>query len=343
MKTLDSSDLITTKTPGILVNSYHLINNPGLQVIKKAGGVRKFMNWDGAVISDSGGFQIMSLVKKSGKSKSITEMGFSFKLPGQKKVTLTPEESINIQLELGTDLIVVLDDFTPPRANREQAEETVRRTILWAERSKVEFEKKCKAMRLGKDKRPYLIGVVQGGDYLDLREDCTKELVKIGFDGVGYGGWPISEDGKFNYEVAKVIADNAPDNYLLYGLGIGKPHEIVNCVKLGFTIFDCVLPTRDARHKRLYIYIANSIDKIDIKKEQFYSYYIPDKQINHSDLSPVSTACDCLLCTKYTRAYLAHLFRIQDASALRLATIHNLRFYSILMEKMRTKFCRVRP
>ncbi|MFC1600709.1 tRNA-guanine transglycosylase, partial [Patescibacteria group bacterium] len=170
--------------------------------------------------------------------------------------------------------------------------------------------------------------------YMDLRERCAKKLVKIGFDGLGYGGWPLTNEGFFNYEVAKIIADNSPSDYLLYGLGIGKPDEILGCVKLGFDIFDCVLPTRDARHRRLYVYNADSIDKIDLSNNDFYSYYIPDKQKHTKENSSVSYACDCLLCTKYSRAYLAHLFRSREALALRLSTIHNLRFYSLLMEKI---------
>lgn len=131
------------------------------------------------------------------------------------------------------------------------------------------------------------------------------------------------------------MADNTPEDYLLFGLGIGKPHEIVTLYDLGFRIFDCVLPTRDARHKRLYVYNAPSMDEIDVHAKDFYSYYVPDKERYYDDESPVSTACDCLLCTHYSRSYLAHLFRVKDMTALRLATIHNLRFYSLLTEKLR--------
>jgi queuine tRNA-ribosyltransferase len=156
-----------------------------------------------------------------------------------------------------------------------------------------------------------------------------------GFDGLGYGGWPVGELGDFNYETGKIMADNTPEDYLLFGLGIGKPHEIVTLYDLGFRIFDCVLPTRDARHKRLYVYNAPSMDEIDVHAKDFYSYYVPDKERYYDDESPVSTACDCLLCTHYSRSYLAHLFRVKDMTALRLATIHNLRFYSLLTEKLR--------
>lgn len=330
VRTVDSVDIENTKTPGILVNTYHLYRELGKKILKKHSGVRNFMNWQGGLISDSGGFQVMTLAKRL-KGK-ITDEGVTFHLAGGvNKISLTPETSIEFQILLGADMVVVLDEFTEPGASYEKAKETVERTLAWAKRSKKKFEELT-----GSDpKKPYLLGVVQGGDYLDLRKYCTEELVKIGFDGLGYGGWPINEKG-FNYDVAKVIADNSPEDYLLYGLGVGKPDEIVGCVDLGYQIFDCVLPTRDARHKRLYVYNAKTIDEIDVHAPNFYSYYVPDKEKYYSDTSPVSTACDCLLCTKYSRSYLAHLWRIKETTALRLSTIHNLRFYSILMEKLRS-------
>ncbi len=333
VRTIDSKDIEDTKTPGVLVNTYHLYRELGKKIIEKHGGIREFMDWQGGLISDSGGFQVMTLAKRL-KGK-ITDEGVTFHpAGGNKKITLTPETSIDFQMSLDADMVVVLDEFTEPKASYEKAKETVERTLLWADRSKKEFEKICKTKGLTEDERPYILGVVQGGDFLDLRASCTKKLVEIGFDGLGYGGWPITSEGLFNYDVARVIANNLPKDYLLYGLGVGKPQEIVECVKLGYGIFDCVLPTRDARHKRLYVYNADSIENIDIRKPKFYSYYVPDKQKHYSNTSPVSTACDCLLCTRYSRSYLAHLWRIKDPSALRLSTIHNLRFYSLLMQKL---------
>ncbi len=331
LKTLDSVDIEQTKTKGILVNTYHLYKDLGKKVIKEHGGIRKFMNFKGGVISDSGGFQVMSLAKTLGGK--ITDHGVTFKQAGEAKLTLTPEDSIEFQLALQTDMVVVLDDFTTASATREEAEETVERTLLWARRCRAKFDEMTKGKRI----KPYLLGVVQGGKYQDLREYCTKELVKIGFDGLGYGGWPINEMHEFDYESAQTIANNTPESYFLYGLGIGKPHEIVNLTQMGYNIFDCVLPTRDARHKRLYVYTAPSTKEIDVNSENFYEYYVPDKQKYYHDTRPVSTACDCLLCTKYTRSYLAHLFRNNEMTAGRLATIHNLRFYSILMEKLVAK------
>ena len=338
VRTIDSSDIEETYTPGILVNTLHLYTDLGKKVIKKHGGIREFMSWNGGVISDSGGFQVMSIAKRAGVKGAVTDKGVSF-FQGKNKVLLTPEKSIEFQMLLKTDMVVVLDDFTPPNASYKQARETVERTILWARRSKKKFDEICKNKKISRKDRPYILGVVQGGDYLDLRVECAKSLAEIGFDGFGYGGWPLTSEGKFNYEVAKVIADSAPKNYFLYGLGIGKPEEIVGCVDLGYHIFDCVLPTRDARHKRLYVYNASSIDKINIRKPKFYSFYTPTKEKYYADNTPVSTACDCLLCTRYTKSYLAHLFKIEEVTAMRLSTIHNLRFYSILMEKLQRLSC----
>ncbi|MFC1625034.1 tRNA guanosine(34) transglycosylase Tgt [Patescibacteria group bacterium] len=334
IKTIDTSDLEKTKTPGILVNTYHLYRDLGDEVVKKFSGIRKFMNFKGAAISDSGGFQVMSIIKSNPQSGSVIDKGVIFRESKKRKIIFTPEKSMKFQMNLNCDMVVVLDDFTDPKSTYDQAKDSVERTIKWAKRSKDEFLKICKEREIQKKDRPYILGVVQGGKYQDLRKYCIEELIKIGFDGFGYGGWPINEDGSFDYETAKTMSKYSPKDYLLYGLGIGKPEEIVECVKIGFDIFDCVLPTRDARHKRLYVYNADSIDKIDINSPNFYSFYVPDKQKYYKDDSPVSKACDCLLCKKYSKAYLAHLFRINDLTALRLATIHNLRFYSILMEKL---------
>lgn len=334
LKSLDTSDIESTKTNGILVNTFHLWQELGGDVLEKFDGVGNFMNFKGGIISDSGGFQVMSVIKSGAVKGKITNEGVVFHPTKKTKKILTPEKSIDFQMKLKTDMVVVLDDFTDPNCTHEEAKESVERTISWARKCKDEFEKICKAKNLDEKTRPYILGVVQGGGYQDLRKDCARELVKIGFDGLGYGGWPISDNGSFDYESAKTIADNTPEDYFLYGLGVGKPEEIVALTKMGFNIFDCVLPTRDARHKRLYVYNFNSIEDIDVNKENFYSFYTPDKEKYYKDNSPVSSSCDCVLCKRYSKAYLAHLFRVGDFTAGRLATIHNLRFYSILMEKL---------
>ncbi len=336
IRSLDTSDIENSQTKGILVNTYHLYKEVGLGNIRKLGGIRKFMDFNGAVISDSGGFQVGSLIKKNPKLGKITDKGVLFELD-HRKIMLTPEESIRFQMELETDMVVALDDFDAPNATESENRKSVDRTILWAQRSKKEFEKICKELKLPDRSRPYILGVVQGGRNKSLRKHCLDALVDIGFDGIGYGG-EEKVHGSINLDLAGFIADNTPKNYFLYALGVGKPHDIVNMSRLGYNIFDCVLPTRDARHKRLYVYNFSSVDEININKKNFYSTFNPDRQAHLTDNSPVSTACDCLLCRRYSRAYLAHLFKIGDFTAGRLATIHNLRFYSILMDKIRLQF-----
>lgn len=335
IRSLDSSDIEKTKTPGVLVNTFHLWQELSDETLKNFNGIQKFMGWDGGVISDSGGFQVMSVIKSGQVKGKITDEG-AVLYPGKnKKTVLTPEKSVEFQMKLGSDMVVVLDDFTEPTASYEEAKITVERTIDWAKRSKKTYEKLCKKSL--PSRKPYILGVVQGGYYQDLRKYCAQELANIGFDGFGYGGWPLAKDGSFDYESAKVISENTPDDYFLYGLGIGKPEDIVGCNNYGFNIFDCVLPTRDARHGRLYVYNFDSIEDINLNENKFYSFFDPTKEIYSDDTSQVSKACDCLLCTRYSKSYLKHLFSIGDFTAGRLSTIHNLRFYSILMEKIRNK------
>lgn len=334
VRSLDTEDIVATKTKGILVNTYHLYKEVGTERMKALGGVKKLMNFKGAVISDSGGFQVGSLIKANPNLGKVTDEGAIFQPKGEKKVVLTPEESIKFQMALGSDMVVVLDDFDAPGATLAENEITVKRTIEWARRSKKEFERLCKEKRLSKKDRPYLLGVVQGGRHKKLRKYCIDQLVKIGFDGLGYGG-EEKVKGNINYDLAEYIAANTPENYLLYALGVGKPQDIVEMSKRGYDIFDCVLPTRDARHRRLCVYNFDSIKDIDLNQDEFYSFVNPDKQSFLEDMRPISTACDCLTCKNYSKAYLAHLFRINEFTAGRLATIHNLRFYSILMDKIR--------
>jgi queuine tRNA-ribosyltransferase len=330
VKMLDFKDVEETKTSGVLVNTFHLWQGLNTKVLEKYGDIGRFMSWNGAVVSDSGGFQVMSQVKKGIVEGKIKDEGLILYPGKNKRLVFIPEESIRFQTKLGTDMVIVLDDFTDPKSSYKEAKESVERTLLWAKRSKDEFTKLTKNMEI----KPYLLGVVQGGEYLDLREYCTKELVKIGFDGLGWGGWPFDKNGKISFKSAEVISKNTPEKYFLHGLGIGKPEDIVKCVSLGFNIFDCVIPTRDGRHGKLFVFNANSIEKIDVGKKNFYSVLNIDRDVNSLDSFPISSACDCLLCKKYSKGYLRHLFKIGDVTAMRLSAIHNLRFYSILMQKL---------
>ncbi len=333
VRQLSFEDVKKVGLPGILVNTFHLLRLVGTEKTELAGGIKSHLGWDGAMISDSGGFQVMSIAKKNGGNSTVTDEGVTFTIDGVAH-HFSPEDSIKYQMAMRTDLMVVLDDFTPPDATYEEAVVSVNRTTLWAKRCKATYLAECERLGITEGKRPYLIGVVQGAYFVDLREQSMRELVEIGFDGYGYGGWPM-RDGKFDISTAKLMADQLPKNSVLYGLGIGKPDDIVKCTELGYQIFDCVLPTRDARHGRLYVYIDRSIDEIDVQKEGFYEFYNPRQALHLEEKDPVSTACDCELCTTLTRAEFATMWRARDERVLRLATIHNLRFYAILMEKLR--------
>jgi len=331
VRSVASDDLKDTGTPGVVVNTFHLQNDPGKEILENLGGVKQFMNWKGLVASDSGGFQVMSLVHAGKIAGKIVDDGVELRISKNKKEIFTPEKSIQMQFAIGPDIMFVLDDCPSNGANKNEVERSVDKTIAWAKRSRVEFDKQVKERKLAKNKRPLLFGVVQGANWLDLREKCEKELVEIGFDGLGFGGWPVDEHNNLNEEALRLMAELAPENYWLFGLGIGKPENVVACAKMGYDIFDCVLPTRDARHGRVYVFE----DSCSLDSEGFYSYVYLSRGKYEQDLSPIETGCDCLTCQRYSRAYITHLFKIEDSLAWRLCTIHNLRFYARLMEKIR--------
>jgi len=332
VRTLDNQDIEATGTGGILVNTYHLWRLIPRERMQKLGGVRGMMRWKGLLISDSGGFQAMSLIKRGGGK--ITDKGLMFKPKGEPSLLLTPEESIKYQFAMGTDLMVVLDEFTEVGADPEQARASVERTIKWAKQSKEQYENECERHKLEEGVRPILCAVNQGGKDLELRKECNERLSELGFSCFGHGGDGFTPEGKIDVELARIVAESAPKGALLYGLGVGKPEDIVALNKLGFTVFDCVLPTRDGRHGRLYCFENNWQEKLASK---FYHYYTPNKQRYATSQEPVSSLCDCYTCRNYSRAYLYHLFKIKDALAWRLSTIHNLRFYARLMEELKKK------
>jgi len=333
VKSLGAADLTTCGITCLMVNILHLSNHPGVSVIKDLGGIHAFMAWPGAVFSDSGGFQVFSLIQDGKKSGSVSERGFMYCLEkGEKKRSLTPEQSIQKQFQLGADVMFCLDYCTHPEADTGRQQESVRLTIAWAKRCKQEFERQVE-LRKRPGHRPLLFAVIQGGNLPELRRQCTGALLEIGFDGYGFGGWPVDGRGHLVEAVAQV-ADLVPAGFPLHGLGIGKPENLVQAFDMGYNLFDCVLPTRDARHKRLYIFGSRPGPQ-DLRLEGFYSYlYIQDERYVR-DLRPLDEFCDCLCCRSYSRAYLHHLFKIDDPLLNRLASLHNLRFYTRLLDLLR--------
>lgn len=332
---VDSTDLEKYGVEGLVINTYHLLYQDLSKKIDQFKDVHSFMRWPHPIITDSGGFQVMSLIHENPGSGKITDEGVVFHLSRQKRTFLTPENSIQTQLALGTDIAIVLDDCTYSEISLKDQEKSVERTVAWAKRSKDEFEKLLRSQALPDvPGRPLLFGVVQGGNDQKLREYCAKELIKIGFDGYCFGGFPVDKKGQFLSEILNFTAKLLPDDKIKYALGVGKPENIVECFKMGYGLFDCVIPTREARHKKLYIFNSDP-KKVDLFEEKFYSNINIGQGRYEKDGEVISKFCDCLTCQNYSRAYLHYLFKIGDSLAVRLATVHNLRFYTQLMEKLK--------
>lgn len=291
----------------ILLNTFHLYLRPTSEIIEKLGGLHKFIGWDGPILTDSGGFQAFSLAPL----KKITEEGIKFASPiDGKRINLTPELSIKIQEELGVDIAMVLDHLAPGKATKKEHEIAVKRTTKWAIR--------CKNALKNNDIS--LFGIVQGGIYEDLREISAKEIVEIGFDGYAAGGFCVGENKDDFRRVASFTANLLPENKVRYLMGVGKPQDLVEGALWGYDLFDCVLPTRNARNGQLF----TSKGKINIKKAQFIE-----------DPSPLDENCNCYVCKNLEKAYLNHLFRINDPTYTLLASIHNITFYISLMKRIR--------
>ncbi|KKR21956.1 MAG: Queuine tRNA-ribosyltransferase [Candidatus Moranbacteria bacterium GW2011_GWA2_39_41] len=349
IKLLSKHDLEGIGARPMVVNTYHLYLQPGMELIKKGGGIHKFMNWDGPLLSDSGGYQIFSLIHKNSKLGKITDEQAVFKSPiDGRKHELTPEKSIQIQFDLGVDMMVVLDDVPPVTYSDRKMKVAIDRTISWAKRCKIEYEKQIQERGIAKDQRPLLFGVIQGGKDAELRKYCAQELVKLDFDGYGFGARHVDENGVFMQEMVAETAKMIPEDKLRFALGVGTPEDIVRFVACGWDMFDCVIPTREGRHGRLFIWDEQSeftnlksqiTNKIQNSKSKLQKSFYKTININNhkfnDDFSPVDTFCDCELCRNHSRAYLRHLFVSKDPLGMRLAAMHNLKFYLDLMEKLR--------
>ncbi|MBI2439339.1 MAG: tRNA guanosine(34) transglycosylase Tgt [Candidatus Moranbacteria bacterium] len=316
----------------LVVNTYHLFLQPGETLIARAGGVHQFMDWDGPILSDSGGYQVYSLIHRHPEMGRVTEEGAEFKsvLDGSKKM-LTPERALQIQFDLGVDMMVVLDDPRPNDAPENEVLAAVDRTTMFAERSKKEYDRQCQQRGFTEATRPLLFGVVQGGVFPDLRERSAKALCAMSFDGYGFGGRHIDGEGNFLEDIVSHTASLLPDTVPRFALGVGTPKDIVRFFSAGWDMFDCVIPTREGRHGRLFVWK----DTLTIWEDDFYETINITNEQYTEDFSSIDSTCDCELCTRHTRAYLRHLFKVSDPLALRLASLHNVRFYARLMERLR--------
>ena len=319
VKNLTPTELKELKAQIVLSNTYHLMLTPGEQIIKRSGGLHKFMNWPGPILTDSGGFQVFSL----SKLRKISEKGVTFADPQSgKKYLLTPESSIKIQRDLGVDIAMVLDDVIGYPATKKQVKDSMERTARWAKRCKTKNQENKKS------RKQMLFGIIQGGIYKDLRLKSTKELVALNFDGYAVGGVAVGEPREKMKQILQWVLPNLPENKPRYLMGLGKPEEIVQAVKQGIDMFDCVIPTREARHGRLYLWKSQISN---LKSQNFYQTININNAKFAKDFSPINQTN----LRQYSKAYLHHLFRTNEPLGMRLATLNNLNFYLTLMSEIR--------
>lgn len=322
VRACDSKDLESSKVEGIIVNTYHLLKNPGIKVLNKLEGIQNFNKWKNIVISDSGGFQLLSMVSKDSNLGEITENGILFK-DEKEEILFTPELCIQTQFAINSDIMICLDYCPSEIPTEEEVKKSVDITIAWAKRCKDEYERIINEKGLSDDDRPLLFGVIQGGDSKKERLRCATSLIEIGFDGYGFGGWPLDSKGKLNDEILEYTCNLIPNHLPKYALGVGSYEGILKGSIWGYDIFDCILPTRDARNGRIY--------NLKIEKGSFDYIYIKDEEHLY-DNKPLDKLCDCYTCQNYSRAFLNYLFKNNERLASRLATIHNLRTYTRLFE-----------
>jgi queuine tRNA-ribosyltransferase len=329
VRTLGTGDLDDVGVQGVVVNAFHLGERPGISVISRLGGIHRFMGFRGPVASDSGGFQIYSLRAADPKFGTVSPKGFRTHRTGggDGRKLLTPEKAIRRQLALGADMLVCLDHCTGPGAGKEELRDAVEHTVAWAAAGKRAFEEECE--RTGR--RPLLFAVVQGGGDPDLRRECAGRLGEIGFDGYGFGGWPVDGEGRL-VETVGVVAESFPPGTPLWGMGVGRPEGIVEACGRGYMLFDCVWPTRGARRGRLLV--RGGRDVPVKSREDYRIIQIRDERHVRSE-EPLDEFCSGPCCREHSRAYLHHLFRVGESLGPRLGTMHNLRFYVELMKSLR--------
>ncbi len=308
VKAMTPEEVATTGAQIILGNTFHLMLRPGTEIISGHGDLHDFMHWQGPILTDSGGFQVYSLAER----RKITEQGVTFASPiDGSKVFLGPEESMAVQQALGSDIVMIFDECTPYPAEHAQVRESMELSLRWAERSKQAHVGNSSA----------LFGIVQGGMYEDLRRQSAEALRQIGFDGYAIGGLSVGEPAEQRNEVLDFTAPLLPADRPRYLMGVGRPEDLVEAVARGVDMFDCVMPTRNARNGHLF----TSQGVIRIRNARFAQ-----------DTGPIDPECGCYACQNYSRAYLRHLQRCDEILGHRLATIHNLTYYQTLMQQMRT-------
>lgn len=325
VRAVGADDLAAAGVQILMTNALHLMMKPGLSTIRTMGGAKRLLGWDGVLATDSGGFQALSLIRENRKYGRIEEDGLVFFPEGaRKRVLLSPEKSIQNQLRLEPDILFCLDDCTHSGDSRTEQVNSVRRTLAWAHACRHTFNELCDAKGLMPETRPRLFAVVQGGRDEALRRNCAQGLLEIGFDGYGFGGWPLDADGSLLEDILMLTRELIPERFPMHGLGVGHPASIVKCTRMGYALFDSALPTRDARRGRLYVLQTSRPDLSRPHREWLDICYLQDEG-NMKISQPLDPACQGVCCQRYSTSALHHLFRIKDPLFARLATIHNLR------------------
>ncbi len=308
VKAMTPEELTDSGAEIILGNTFHLMLRPGIEVIRRHGGLRAFMHWQGPILTDSGGFQVWSLARM----REISERGVTFRSPVDgDQVFLGPERAVQIQHELGADIAMAFDDCTAYPADREHVESSLQLSLRWAQRSR----------RAHNGHTAALFGIIQGGMYTDLRRYSLAGLLDIGFDGYALGGLSVGEPKEIMLSVVRELAPMMPEQQPRYLMGVGTPEDLVHAVSQGIDMFDCVLPTRNARNGWLY----TSQGIVKIRNARFAS-----------DTRTLDPVCECYTCRNYSRAYLRHLFHSNEILGARLNTVHNLHYYLNLMRQIRS-------
>lgn len=309
VKGMTSEEVAATGAEILLGNTFHLWLRPGQEIMKMHGDLHDFMQWHAPILTDSGGFQVFSL----GKLRKIEEEGVTFQNPiSGEKIFLSPEKSMEIQYDLGSDIVMIFDECTPYPATFDYAKKSMEMSLRWAKRSRDRFDEL--------ENPNALFGIIQGGVYEELRKISAEELIKIGFDGYAVGGLAVGEPKEDMHRILEYVCPQIPKDKPRYLMGVGKPEDLVEGVRRGIDMFDCVMPTRNARNGHLFV--SNGIVKIRNAKYR-------------SDTSPLDPECDCYTCKNYTKAYLYHLDKCGEILGARLNTIHNLRYYQRLMAQIR--------
>ena len=338
VRSVDSTDLAACGVEAVVMNTFHLMQHPGSTTIQALGGLNQMAGWPRPIVTDSGGFQAYSLIHANPKFGHLSEKGITFQPEGSsRKYQLTPEKCIQLQMTYGSDIVICLDDCTHVDAPFEEQQESVRRTIDWAKRGKREFQRLAEQKHLEPAAIPRLFAVIQGGGYPDLRRQCAEALLETGFDGYGYGGWPLDSQSHLLVDIIGLTRQLIPSELPMHALGVGHPENVLACYDLGYDLFDSAMPTRDARHGRLYGFTHDASGPLAGLSGKWLEYiYIQDERYT-KDRRPISPYCDCPTCTHYSIGYLHHLFKVNDSAFLRLATLHNLRFMTQLSQRLRQR------